>query len=162
MELKLILILLSPLLLLREKLFLVKTTSSRLEAIGKGRAPDLSSSFLDRMAPANPKGPPLQGRVGGPMAPRLTGAPGGQVRGSAPRAAPLPPQVVTPPRQLAANSSISISKVSLSSTYLLTCNPAPAPGLLLILLAGLPRWTCPVLATCATSCCPPLQLWWNT
>ena len=113
----------------REKLFLIKTAAARLEAIGRGRAPDLSTSFLDRLE----AGGPLQGgpaRTGGPVAVR---PPGAQSRGGGPRP-PQPraraPQLLAPPRQLSANSSISISKVDMTRPCNMCSIMLPSPAAL--------------------------------
>jgi len=131
----------------REKLFLIKTAAARLEAIGRGRAPDLNSSFLDRLeatatrpmaAPAAPAsrggGAFALGRGAAFMPSRL---PSSQPR---PRNATSPqqlphrqpaPRVVAPPRQLAANSSISISKVDMSRPCNMCHVMLPSPAALI-------------------------------
>lgn len=107
----------------REKLFLIKTAAARLEAIGRGRAPDLATSFLDKLEAAGrpqpiPR-PPQQAPRPQQAAPPSRAGRGavGPVPAAQPRA-PRPqapqPRVVAPPRQLAANTSISISKVDMS------------------------------------------------
>jgi len=113
----------------REKLFLIKTAAARLEAIGRGRAPDLNSSFLDRLeatatrpmaapaAPARGGGAFALGRGAAFMPSRLPSSQPRPRNATSPQQLPYrqpAPRVIAPPRQLAANSSISISKVDMS------------------------------------------------
>jgi len=127
----------------REKLFLIKTAAARLEAIGRGRAPDLNTSFLDRLEATATRptiAPPAPQRGGGAFSLGRGAAftparlPSSQPRPrivSSPQQRMPPPRVIAPPRQLAANSSISISKVDMSRPCNMCHVMMPSPAALI-------------------------------
>jgi len=106
----------------KEKGFLVKSSSARLEEIGRGHSPNYSQSFINKLTQTPT---PVQGLTAPPTRPpppaltfnRGRGR-GGQIRQPrpavqqpTPRSVTAPPKLMNMPSVLQSNGSISISKV---------------------------------------------------